>query len=422
MTAVSLYVIGTELTRGIIEDKHIPLLTKQLTALGFFVKRAVIVPDDGTIGTSLSLGAKDSDVILVTGGLGPTSDDMTRQYIASLANVPLEKNQGAWETLYKRVGERIYGANEIQAMIPKGFEVIPNPNGTAPGFKGTFQRDGKTIFIAAMPGPPQEMQPMLFNYMLPALSELIGAKMPDRDEYSVFLIAEAKLEELCLQVRNETGLKDIDWGTRFQATKISLYISGMDSACRKQFVSRLKEKTGKELIADGNTEAVEMLTSALSEKGYTISTVESATSGYLGKMLTDKAGSSAWYWGGMQTYNVCAKNEMLGVPKYLTDKYGTVSPECAFSMAQNINRISKTDFSISISGVAGPDSDEMNNSVGTVCFGFCGKDRIQTAKLVLSSHNREANRRRFCVASMLLCYFFICGKNIEEIVKDWHFI
>lgn len=421
---VSLYIIGTELTRGIITDKHTPLLTSELTRLGYSVKRSVLVPDDGTIEKSLALGVKDSDVLLITGGLGPTSDDMTRKIIAELAGVKLEKNQQAWDTLYARVGERIYGANEQQTMIPQGFEIIPNPKGTAPGFKGEIKQDGRSVFIAAMPGPPAEMQPMFYNYVQPMLAALIGYKEKERDEYSVFLIAEAKLEELCSQVADELNLRGkVEWGTRFQALRISLYINGDDSFERKAFIKRLRELTGEGLIEDGDVEAVDLLTDFLVENKMTISCAESATCGLLAKTLTDKAGSSSWFWGGVASYSKEAKIKFLNVDENEINANGMVTEKCALQMAQGIQKISDTAVAVSITGIAGPSGEEEGKGLGTVCLGFASENRAaQTVMLKMFWHAREAARRRFTVAALILTRLYLKGCNLIDIVSKWLYI
>lgn len=420
---VSLYIIGTELTRGIISDKHTPLLTSELSKLGYTIKRSVLVPDDGTIEKSLALGIQDSDVLLITGGLGPTSDDMTRSIIASLAGVKLEKNQSAWDALYARVGERIYGANEQQAMIPQGFDIVPNPKGTACGFKGTVNCNSKQVFLAAMPGPPAEMQPMFYNYILPLLSKIIGHQEKERDEYSVFLIAEAKLEELCAQVADELNLRSkIEWGTRFQDLRISLYIKGDNVGERKAFASRLKEIVGYGLIEDGDVQACDLLVDYLKENNMTISCAESATCGLLAKTLTDKAGASKWFWGGVASYNTQAKIKILGVKQNTVTSYGTVSCECALEMAKGIQNISNSDVSVSISGLAGP-SEEEGKAVGTVCLGFTSKKlKPQAICLKTFVHTRDSARRRFMVIALILCRLYLNGTDIIDTVCKWRYI
>lgn len=138
MKIASLLIIGTEITRGIIHDKHAQLITRELVNIGFHVNRIEIVPDDEFLEKEFASIIKETDLVLLTGGLGPTSDDMTRTIVANAASVPLILHEEAYNHLYERIGERINGANKRQVYIPKGFCVIENDNGTAPGFYGYF--------------------------------------------------------------------------------------------------------------------------------------------------------------------------------------------------------------------------------------------------------------------------------------------
>ena len=145
----SIIVIGTELTRGIIQDKHGSLISRELTTLGVHVAEIVALPDDGTIEPVLEALMRSSDLIIITGGLGPTSDDITRSVIARAAGKGLVRDEECWSVLLSKLGDKAYGANSRQAMIPEGFSVIPNNNGTAPGFYGY---GGKTLLVS-LPGP-----------------------------------------------------------------------------------------------------------------------------------------------------------------------------------------------------------------------------------------------------------------------------
>ena len=421
---VSLFVIGTELTCGIIQDKHIPLLSSELTHLGYSVKRAVIVPDDGTIEAGLEEAVKDSDVILVTGGLGPTSDDLTRQIIADLAHVPLEKNSVAWQEVYGRLGERIWGANEKQAYIPKGFDEIPNPKGTAPGFKGFFrplETSDREVLLVAMPGPPVEMQYMFFNQVEPFLAKLAGHENLQRDEFSVYLVPEAKLEDVC----KKCAVEGVQWGTRFQQFKISLYVSGSSEEKRHEFEERLSVALGKGLMVSGELEAVDSLTSYLDNNNLTISTAESCTSGLIAKMLTDRAGSSKWFWGSACTYACEAKTAMLDVSaELLADPaLGPVTPQCASQMADGMRKLSNTSMAVSITGIAGPSGAEEGKPVGTAYVGFSSNFRdTEVARVNLSPNSRDAARRRFCVATMILALEYAKGGSVVDMAKSWVYI
>lgn len=412
MTA-SVIIIGTELTHGIIQDSHGSLLSRELSHLGIHVSELVIVPDDGSIEKVLEALMRNNDTVIITGGLGPTSDDMTRAVIAEAAGVPLVRNDAAWSFLLNKLGERVYGANERQAMIPDGFSIIDNPNGTAPGFYGY---GGKTLLIS-LPGPPREMHPMLYDTVLPLLREKLELPEAERDEYTSFITAEAKLEELTESVDGE-----LDWGTRFQDYKISLYVSGKDKASRSHAIETLRKMLGEYRIVDGNTDALEIAINSLKLHNATVSVAESCTGGLLSTLLTERPGASEYMLGSVTAYAKEVKERVLGVPVSVIEEYGTVSSRCAESMADGVKKLTHSDYAVSVTGVAGPDKDE-DKAVGTVYLGFSGKDRNTVSVcLDFSSWGRASVRRKASVASLLLLSAYIEGKDVVKIASEWGFI
>lgn len=431
--AVSIFIIGTELTCGIIQDRHIPLLAGELTKLGYSIRRASIVPDDGSISCELGQAVLDSDIMIVTGGLGPTCDDMTRQAIADLAGVPLERNETAWNEVYARLGDRIWGANERQAYIPRGFDEIPNPKGTAPGFKGSFSIKSfpktdvpepsvsREVLVIAMPGPPSEMQYMFYNHVRPLLAGISGCGDLGRDEFSVYMVPEAKLEDLC----ESCAVDGVSWGTRFQPFKISLYVDGGCEASRKEFEARLSSVMGRGLLENGEHEAVDLLSSYLEEKGLTISTAESATAGFASKLLTDRSGSSAWFWGGAATYANAAKAGILGVDASMLENpaVGPVSEQCARQMADGMRRLSGSSIAVSITGIAGPGGAEDGKPVGTAYIGLSSSFRdTEAVRVNVSANSRDSVRRKFAVAMMLLALEYARGGSVVDMASSWVYI
>jgi nicotinamide-nucleotide amidase len=418
-TSAALFIIGTELTRGVIADRHTQVISSQLTQLGYRVDRMVLVPDDGTIGDVLRDCIDNCDLVVMTGGLGPTSDDMTRTIVANLAKVPLVRDREAFDTLHARIGERIWGANEQQTMIPQGFELIPNPLGTAPGFKGFIPNGERQIACVAMPGPPREMNPMFFDQVIPWLAQLIGHDDFSRSEYSTFLIPESKLEELCKSI----SFNGMQWGTRFQDLKISLYLVDGSEADRTEMANRLRSLVGACLVVDGDVQPTTLLTTLLEERGETISTAESCTSGYIAKLLTDQPGSSAWFWGGVASYANEAKKQLLGVGSETLEQEGAVSEACVLEMAEGMRRTSGSDWSLSVSGIAGPDGGTPEKPVGTVWFGFASKTRESTAvKVHIASYGRDSVRRRASVMALILATQYIKGACLLDTVKKWQYI
>ena len=409
----SFIIIGTELTRGIIQDSHGSLLSRELSHLGIHVSEIVIVPDDGSIEKILEALMRNSDVVIITGGLGPTSDDMTRPVIAEAAGVKLVRSDEAWTFLLSRLGDKAYGANERQAMIPEGFSIIENRNGTAPGFYGY----GNGTLLISLPGPPREMTPMLYESVLPLLRQKLDLAEDARDEYTSFITAEAKLEELC----NEAD-SSLCWGTRFQDYKISLYVSGKSREERDKAIRLLQSKVGSLRLAEGDVDALSLAIDALKSHGATISVAESCTGGLLSMLLTERAGASAYMLGSVTGYAPQVKRDVLSVSGKVIEENGTVSYECASGMADGVRKLTGSDYSISVTGVAGPDKDE-GKDVGTVYIGFSGKDRDTVSILFrFSSWGRASIRRKAAVAALLLLPSFIEGEDIRKIADTWDYI
>lgn len=419
----SLLIIGTEITRGIINDKHAQLITRELVNSGFHVNRIEIVPDDELLEKEFTSMLQETDVLILTGGLGPTSDDMTRTIVANAASVPLVLHEQAYNHLYKRIGERINGANKRQVYIPKGFSIIENDNGTAPGFYGDilFARDSEHPFVRvfALPGPPKELNPMFFNSVLPLLDKMANREAAKRDEYSVFLTPESKLEDIVASFAPQ----GIVWGTRAQEHRISLYISGKTQEERDSLISHIQKEIGPELVVKGDVEVLSRLTRYLKENNLLISCAESCTGGLLGKLLTDESGSSTYFHSSIVTYANHAKSTFLNIDEESLETHGAVSPIVAKQMAQNVLTLSGCDVSVAISGIAGPDGGTEEKPVGTVCFGFAAKNRESIAvTLNFSSYGRASVRKRAAVSALLLAYLYLNEVDLLDILAVWQYI
>ncbi len=410
MKNVSLIVVGTELTHGIIEDKHTAVVARECSHLALNFRESILVADDATINEVLPGVLKENDVVIITGGLGPTSDDMTRSSIAESAGRKLVKDEKVWAHLRETLKERAYGANEKQAYIPEGFTVIENPNGTAPGFWGKVNN----TLLVSLPGPPREMRPMFYDSVIPLFVSLFGLEKEEREEYSVYALAEAKLEELTKEADSA-----LSWGTRFQDYKISLYVSGKDKEVRDRAVEKLKTLIGERRVEEGDVSSLGSLVETLKKEKATIAVAESCTGGLASSLLTSLPGSSEYMLGGVVSYAVSVKKSILGVTDDTVLNYGVVSEECASEMADGVRKVTGADYSFSITGVAGPDKSE-NKDVGTVSFGFSGKNRkTETVTLHLPSWGRESIRRRASVIAFILMRSYIEKENIHFIVESW---
>ncbi|MGM0431507.1 MAG: nicotinamide-nucleotide amidohydrolase family protein [Spirochaetota bacterium] len=417
MKQAAVCIIGSELVRGIIQDTHAKTISSDLTRLGYQVCKVTLIPDDGGIEDELRSLSNKVDLVITTGGLGPTSDDITRDAVATVYEAPLQLNTEAKQVLAARVGDRLNAANLRQVMIPAGCTVLPNPEGTAPG----FALDGR---LYALPGPPREMLTMWNGQVMPDLAKRAGLQQSEqqRTEASVFLVPESLLEQTCALAAEHVGETAPLWGTRMQPERISLYLQGSSQETREAFLDYLRRELGQELVQKGDVTACTQLTDRLLATRLTVAGAESCTGGLTGKLLTDLPGSSAYFWGSVTTYADDAKEQILGISPRILAEHGAVSQTCAEAMAAGIRRLSKTDVAFSITGIAGPGGGSAEKPVGTVWFGFDAAERqTQSVCLQFHAYSRESVRRRAAVGACLLLEQYIQGRKLLDIIPQWQY-
>ena len=371
--------------------------------MGFTVRRIALIPDEEPLykKTLLEL-IQDSSVVVTTGGLGPTSDDLTREVIAEVAGVELVFDDLVWQRIVDRFKPRIVPeTNKKQALIPAGFELFLNPNGTAPGFAGEING----CHVAALPGPPRELHPMCEKSLRSYLEESFSLDSTSRVPATALLVSESALEE-ALQKHRRPG---IEWGTRAEEFRISFTIRGGGDGDQESVLADLQKELGDFHIRRGEVSPERILIESLKERGMGLATAESCTGGLVGKLLTDVPGASEVYWGGFVTYDNTAKQSILGVSPELIETHGAVSRETVIAMAQGALTAAGegTDVAIAVSGIAGPSGGTPEKPVGTVWIGIAGRDgRTEAHDLSLGS-TRDLIRRRAAVGALLLGHAFV---------------
>ena len=410
---------GTELTEGIIQDSHVRFLAGELTALGFQVLRGLQVPDDRTLfRAELDRAAAQAPLVIITGGLGPTSDDLTREMVAESAGVPLDFHQEAWDALLARfAGRAVSDTNRKQALAPRGFALLPNPNGTAPGFQG----DLRGTLVVAMPGPPSELRPMFTASVVPLLQERFPAA-GDRGVLwgTALMVPESSLEEALGACAREAGSgEDLAWGTRVDEDRIVFSLRGGRASERDDVMDRLAARLGPVRVRRGDTRPAQLLTDALLSRSARLAVAESCTGGLVGKYLTDLSGSSRVFWGGFLTYSNEAKMSLLGVGEPLLAAHGAVSEEAVRAMAEGALEASGVEASLAISGVAGPQGGTPEKPVGTVWMAAAAKGRGVDARHFSFSGSRDMVRRRAAVAAMLLAECHLLGREFLDTRGKW---
>lgn len=397
VTNVTLLCVGNELTEGRTHDTHIAYLATFFRERGFRVARATLLPDDEALYQKEVRAAIDrSDVVVCTGGLGPTQDDLTREVVARVSNRSLVYREDLWQRLQERfAGRRIPETNKKQAYVPEGFEILPNRRGTAVGFVG----DTDGAVVAALPGPPSELRAMVHESLEPYLDERFNLSREELLSGTTFTISESELEE-SLQ---RHALAGISWGTKAEALRIAFTLRGGSREERRETLAALQGEFGAFFVREGDVDPAEMLFEQLQNSGRRLVTAESCTGGMLAEVMTDRPGSSEVLWGGFVVYENDAKQKVLGVPQDIVDRCGAVSRETVEAMADAaVGLGGRADLvSVAISGIAGPGGGSTEKPVGTVWIAASdGSSRV--SRSFLFSGTRGSIRRKAAAAALLL--------------------
>jgi len=405
-----LIAVGTELTEGVVLNTHFRFLGANLKSRGYAVRWGVQIPDEAAVFVStLRQALAGAELVLITGGLGPTSDDLTREVVAEVAGVPLEFQPDIWEGLQARwaaTGRAIADTNRKQALIPRGFTVLLNPHGTAPGFCGPVGR----ALVAALPGPPRELEPMFLERLGPLLP--LAAQGEGELAATALLVPESQLEQELQRLRGALpGGQGLRWGTRFSEDRIGFCLRGADAAARQGLFLALRQEFGQARIRPGDCAPNALLYEALLARGKTLALAESCTGGLIGKWLTDLPGSSAVFWGGCTVYSNEAKRRLLGVPAGLLRRHGAVSAAAATAMARQLLRRTPSDVGLAVTGIAGPQGGSEDKPVGTVWIAAAARGAGQVCRGFRFGGAREAVRRRAAVAAMIVAECLLQGAD-----------
>jgi nicotinamide-nucleotide amidase len=366
---------GSELLLGLVTNTHLGYLAGELAPCGITVARQVCVPDGPPIREALAAALDRADVVFTTGGLGPTTDDLTREAAAELLGLPLLPDEGILSGIRERFARRgLPMADRVarQAMVPVGTEVLPNPNGTAPGLyfpPGVLgSRRARHLFL--LPGPPRELRPMLQDYVLPKLRAILPASsMRERRIYRLTGIGESQVEERIGQKLEERG--DLEVGYCARPSEVDFRLIGPPGPLA-QVEPDIRAVLGEWIYSEGESlEAA--IVRLLAERHLTLATAESCTGGSLAGRITNVAGASDVFLAGYVTYANEAKENTLGVPSDLLAAHGAVSEPVAAAMAEGARRVSGAKFALSTTGIAGPGGGTESKPVGTVYLGLASE-------------------------------------------------
>ncbi|MGD9628453.1 MAG: competence/damage-inducible protein A [Pyrinomonadaceae bacterium] len=403
MLSAEIIAIGSELLTPQRTDTNSLWLTEKLNSIGIDVRLKTIVGDDeARLEEAIRDAVKRSDVIVTTGGLGPTEDDITRRVTARGVGRDLvyhDELEADLRERFRRWGREMPEINKRQAYVIEGATVLPNPNGSAVGMLLAF--DGK--FLAVLPGPPREMRPMFEAYVLPKLAENSGDLLTRTRVMRISGLGESAVDEAIAPIY--TSYENVQTSILFSRVEIELHLTARSRSAEEaeETLSELAEKIsaslGPAVFATNGETMEEVIGTMLTERGQTISVAESCTGGLIGMRLTEVPGSSRYFIEGAITYSNEAKMRTLGVPEQTLIDHGAVSSETAEAMAEGMRRRAGTDHAISVTGIAGPDGGSEEKPVGTVFIGYANRDRCRSVKLLLPG-DRELVRWRSSQAAL----------------------
>lgn len=416
MMNAEIIAVGSELLLGQIVNSNARFISQQLAGLGVNVFFHTVVGDNpDRLRSAIEIAEKRSNLIIFTGGLGPTKDDLTKETIARHIGKKLVMDQEALESIelfFKQTQRIMTENNRKQALVLEGSTILPNHHGMAPG----MMVENDNCIYMLLPGPPKEMEPMFLQFGTAALSKQVKTdeKIVSR-VLRFFGIGEAALEteidELIEHQSNPTIAPlaaDGECTLRLTAKHQDMQIA---QVMLDEVEAKINSRVGQFLYGYDNTSLVAELMKVLKEKKLTITAAESLTGGLFQQELTSFPGASSVFKGGVVCYTNEVKQKVLAVKKETIEKYGVVSPECARELAENVSALLSADIGISFTGVAGPDELE-GKPVGTVCIGISIRGKqIVVEKLALGG-SREAIRSRSVKYG---CYYLI--KHLQDSQK-----
>ena len=394
--------VGTELLLGHTINTDASFVARELSAAGIGLLYACTVGDNPErLRSALETALGRSDIVITTGGLGPTGDDLTKETVAAAAGKKLVMDKTSMEHIRQYFHGRALGETQKkQAMLPEGCTVFPNDNGTAPGCG--FRTDAGRL-VAMLPGPPSELIPMLKHYAVPFLAGSGKAAIVSRMVH-VFGLGEGnvaeQIEDLCA-CPNPTAATYAKDGEMFVRVTARAGDAEQAAALCEPVVAELKRRLGDYVYGVDVESLEETAVRLLTEKHLTAATAESCTGGLVAKRVTDIPGSSEVFRMGVVTYANEAKTKLLGVPEDILRQYGAVSPQVARLMAQGIRKLSGSDFGIGITGIAGPGGGTTEKPVGLVYLALCDGENTWVREMRGNTH-KGRGYLRFLAASNAL--------------------
>jgi competence/damage-inducible protein CinA-like protein len=367
---------GTELLLGDVLNTHLRFIAREVFPLGLRIERQVTVPDGEAIRNAIAESLGTAEIIFITGGLGPTTDDITREITADLLGLKLEHDPAILRGIQERAARRGFRLTDRvarQADVPAGATVLPNEQGSAPGLYLPADETRSRPHLFLLPGPPRELHPMFRGFVLPLLRKIVPPNFgKDCRMYRIAGMGESLVEEAVGAPLLE--LPGIELGYCARPGEMDLRLIG-DAGVLDQAERIVREKLGSAIFSTDGSGLEHAVVKLLAERKQTLAIAESCTGGYLAHRITNVPGASAVFLNGWVTYSNEAKTQMLGVDSALIEKHGAVSKQVAQAMAEGARASARSDFALATTGIAGPSGGTEGKPVGTVFIALAAKDR-----------------------------------------------
>ncbi|HTP04461.1 MAG TPA: competence/damage-inducible protein A [Nitrospirota bacterium] len=373
---------GSELLSGGVPETNSIFLSEGLLLVGLVTAFKTVVGDDEKdMEEALRRAMDRADAVIVTGGIGPTEDDITRKVIAKIVKRRLVLNEDAYKAIHAKLsgrGREYVSTNDRQALIPAGARLLQNPVGIAPG----FFLDEENTFIAVLPGVPKEMTAMYLEGLRPVLEERFGGKIFIRRKILHTCGVSESAVNQAIQDIMKRGAPAVGLTAKETGVDIRIIASETGAERAQSLVdsteTAIREKLGDAVYSVDGQPMEEVVGALLKQRRLKLSVAESCTGGLIGARITNIAGSSEYFERAAVTYSNPAKTEMLGVPGALLERYGSVSSEVAAAMARGIRQAAKTDLGLSVTGIAGPDGGTEQKPVGLVYTALASAQGVKT--------------------------------------------
>ena len=399
--------VGTELLIGQTLNTNTHYLANQLTLLGINSYYQSVVGDNPErLLAMLTTALARADLVITSGGLGPTADDVTMELVAKAAGKELildPVSKQSIEDYFNGIGRTVSDNNWKQAMMPQGALTMPNNNGTAPGAILVFDNLGKRKAIACLPGPPSELELMFEQSLKPWLEKRVNYKFEHRFLHMMGIgesEAELEVRDLIERQTNPTIAPYASPGeVCFRITQRKLR-GQTEADLISPVVQEIKNRLGQYIYEDGERTLPEIVFALLKEKNQTVSFAESCTAGMISANFGAIAGVSEVFAGSVVSYSNSIKERILGVPSKILQQYGAVSKECAEAMASGVRKSLDTDLAIAVTGIAGPDGGTSDKPVGTIYLGADYQGQLTFENICSEVIAREFVQWHLCVLSI----------------------